>query len=229
MSKNLIRVVLIVTGITSGAFLPSSIMADDYQEAVAATSAGNYDKAASLWEKLARDGNPVAQYNLGVFYKEGYGVDSDSSESRKWYRTAAKHRLISATNRINTSLVQPVDESKIPPREQSNVSVSSNLSDMDPVGWVMNQNPRNYTLQLASSRSEERVKRYFTENQMQGKGGYYKRDLKGETWYFVIYGSFDTAASANNEIKNLSEDVQKSSPWVRRLGNIQSVIKRTGL
>ncbi len=98
---------------------------------------------------------------------------------------------------------------------------------MDPVGWVMNQNPRHYTLQLASTRSEKRAKKYYQENQMQGKGGFYKKVQNGETWYFLIYGSFDTADTANSEIEKLPEEIQKGSPWVRRLGNIQRVIRRT--
>ena len=100
---------------------------------------------------------------------------------------------------------------------------------MNPVGWVMNQNPRNYTLQLASSRSEKHVIKYYNENQMQGKGGYYKKIQDGETWYFLIYGSFDSVASASDEIKQQPEEIRKWSAWVRRLGNIQKVIKQTGL
>lgn len=227
MSKQFMRFVLIVTTIISGVMFPVSLMADDYQKAVAATNAGNYDQAVALWQKLAKQGNLVAQYNLAIFYKEGYGLDSDSYESKKWYKAAAKQRLISATNRINRYSVKPADERDIPRRKKT--QITKNLSDMDPIGWVMNQNPRNYTLQLASTRSESRVKRYFAENQMQGKGGYYKKEQNGETWYFVIYGSYDTAATASSDIEQLPEEIRKGSPWVRRLGNIQKVIRRTGL
>ena len=223
MSKKVIKSILIVISM----FFPVLLMADDYQKAVAATSTGNYDLAVALWEKLAKQGDPVAQYNLAVFYKEGYGVDSNSDESKKWYKVAAKQRLISATNKIDNSSVKPANSRDIEREEDSRVSRS--LSSMDPVGWVMNQNPRHYTLQLASSRSEKSVVKYYLENQMQGKGGYYKKMQDGEAWYFLIYGSFDSTASASNEIEQLPEEIRKWSPWVRRLGNIQKVIKQTGL
>ena len=202
-------------------------MANDYQKAVEATSAGNYALAITIWEKLAKQGDPVAQYNLAVFYKEGYGVDRNNDESNKWYKVAARQRLISATNRINTASIKPANESDI--EREENSRVSNNLSSMDPIGWVMNQNPRHYTLQLASSRSEKSVMKYYLENQMQGKGGYYKKMQDGEAWYFLIYGSYDSTATASNEIEQLPEEIRKWSPWVRRLGNIQKVIKQTGL
>ncbi|MDH5446131.1 MAG: SPOR domain-containing protein [Gammaproteobacteria bacterium] len=227
MSKKSFRLVLIVTAIFTSGLYPSSIVANDYQRAVAATKAGNYDEAVTLWKKLAAKGNPVAQYNLAVFYREGYGVDSDKSESTKWYKVATKQRLISATDELNSDSVKPARESDIQRVERSRVNKT--LSDMNPVGWVLNQNPRNYTLQLASSRSEKHVIKYYNENQMQGKGGYYKKIQDGETWYFLIYGSFDSVASASDEIEQLPEEIRKWSPWVRRLGNIQKVIKQTGL
>lgn len=197
-------------------FLTSSF-ANEYRKAVEATSAGDYDLALSIWKKLAQQGNPVAQYNLAVFYKKGYGVDSDSSESRRWYKAAAQHRLVQASTSI-----KPADDGD----EQQVVSQVSKLVSKNPTAWVLNQNPRHYTLQLASSRSERRIKKYYEENQMQGKGGYYKKEQDGETWYFLIYGAFNSSRNASNEIQQLPEEIRKWSPWVRRLGNIQKAIKR---
>ena len=104
--------------------------------------------------------------------------------------------------------------------------VLKSLSNTDPIGWVLSQNPRHYTLQLASSRSEKRIKQYYEDNQMQGKGGYYKKENDGEIWYFLIYGAYNSSQNATNEIGQLPEEIRKWSPWVRRLGNIQKVINR---
>lgn len=216
--QSLNRLVLIISVLITGLVFPSSAFANDYRKAVEATTAGNYELAISIWKKLAKQGNPVAQYNLAIFYKEGYGVDSDSSESRRWYKAAAQQRLVQATTSI-----KPADDNT----ELSSISNGSKThSDNDPVGWVLNQNPRHYTLQLASSRSERRIRQYYEENQMQGKGGYYKKQQDGETWYFLIYGAFNSSRNASNEIQQLPEEIRKWSPWVRRLGNIQKVIKR---
>ena len=213
---------LIVAATISGLFFTMPVCATEYEEAIAATSAGNYDLAVSIWEKLARQGNPVAQYNLAVFYKKGYGVDSNSSESRRWYKAAAQHRLIQASTSI-----RPAYDNSSQQQEKSDVlKASANLAPLD---WVLSQNPRHYTLQLASSRSKRRIKKYYEENQMQGKGGYYKKEQDGETWYFLVYGAYNSSRNASNEIQQLPEEIRKWSHWVRRLGNIQKVINRNGV
>lgn len=221
------RLFLIVAYLSAALLLSSTAFANEYQKAVEATNAGDYDLAVSLWKKLARQGNPVAQYNLAIFYKEGFGVSSDRSESRRWYKAAAQQRLVQATASIDQASIKPADEDDIEKEEASHVS--GTLSPNDPVGWVLSQNPRHYTLQLASSRSERRIKKYYEENQMQGKGGYYKKEQDGETWYFLIYGAYDTSTHASSEIQQLPEEIRKWSPWVRRLGNIQKVINRNGV
>jgi septal ring-binding cell division protein DamX len=215
---------LIVAAIFSGLFLSSAVLASDYNKAVNATVSGDYDLAISIWKKLAQQGNPVAQYNLAIFYKEGYGVDSNSSESKRWYKAAAQHRLVQATSRIGERSIQPANESDI--QNEEALLQSNSVSKTDPVGWVLSQNPKHYTLQLASSRSERRIKKYYEENKMQGKGGYYKKVQDGETWYFLIYGAFNSSRNASNEIEQLPEEIRKWSPWVRRLGNIQKVINQ---
>jgi len=220
------KYVLIVAAIITELLL-STVSASEYTKAVEATNSGNYDLAVSIWKKLAQQGNPVAQYNLAVFYKEGYGVDSDRSESKRWYKAAAGQRLVQATAMVNNDSIKPADERDIQREEDAHVSKSS--SSTDPVGWVLTQNPRHYTLQLASSRSEKRIKQYYEENQMQGKGGYYRKEQDGENWYFLIYGSFNSSRSASDEIEQLPEEIRKWSPWVRRLGNIQKVITRNGV
>jgi len=40
------------------------------------------------WKKMAADGFPAAQFNLGVCYYNGEGVPQNYSEAMKWYRLA---------------------------------------------------------------------------------------------------------------------------------------------
>ncbi len=42
---------------------------------------------------LAEQGNPTAQYRLGVMYDSGFGVTRDEAEAMKWYRRAAWSRM----------------------------------------------------------------------------------------------------------------------------------------
>mgnify|MGYP006343379143 CR=1 FL=1 len=56
----------------------------------------NYAEAAKWYRKAAEQGNVAAQYNLGVCYKIGLGVQQDYAEAVKWYRKAAEQGLADA-------------------------------------------------------------------------------------------------------------------------------------
>ncbi|MDH5409601.1 MAG: SPOR domain-containing protein [Gammaproteobacteria bacterium] len=238
--KDFASIKLIVAVFGFFVMLSSSAMADLYQDAVKATAERDYERALSLWQKLARNGDPVAQYNLAVFYREGYGIKADRSTSNRFLKTAVKGGLIEAANKLNSDTIQPADkaevESVIAQYKSDTLSPSLLLSAKaeipaeelkDPQGWVMAQNPKHYTLQLVSSRSEDRVKKVFDSNNMTGKGGYYKQERNGEVWYFLIYGAYKSSDEATSRISELPEEIQKSSPWVRQLKNIQRNIRKS--
>lgn len=48
----------------------------------------------------ARQGNAVAQYNLGLMYAEGKGVDQDGIEAVRWYTLAAEQGYLPAINNL---------------------------------------------------------------------------------------------------------------------------------
>ena len=59
------------------------------ENAVTALSSGDYATALKTLRPLAAQGQPDAQYNLGVMYREGHGVPQDYGEALKWLRLAA--------------------------------------------------------------------------------------------------------------------------------------------
>lgn len=55
----------------------------------------DYYEASSVCEKLARKGDVVSEYTMGVLYYQGLGVMADMGQAVKWLRKAAEknHRL----------------------------------------------------------------------------------------------------------------------------------------
>ena len=51
-----------------------------------------------LVQWMAEHGNPVAQYNLGLIYSQGYGVPRDSTSAAEWYQKAAAQGYARAQN-----------------------------------------------------------------------------------------------------------------------------------
>jgi TPR repeat protein len=49
-----------------------------------------YEKAIDCYKIAAQEDNADAQYNLGLIYQEGEGVDQDYEEAISWYREAAE-------------------------------------------------------------------------------------------------------------------------------------------
>ncbi|MCQ2380638.1 MAG: hypothetical protein MJ025_06945 [Victivallaceae bacterium] len=52
----------------------------------------NAKDAASYFAKAAGQGHAESQYELGVCYRDGKGVEKDVNESRKWFSLAAKQK-----------------------------------------------------------------------------------------------------------------------------------------
>ena len=67
---------------------------------VAAYKWGAYGIALREWRPLAEQGNAKAQYNLGVMYRNGHGVDKDYAEAMGWWRKAAEQGNAGAQNNL---------------------------------------------------------------------------------------------------------------------------------
>ena len=52
--------------------------------------AKNYVEAAKWYRKAAEQGFVMAQYDLGVCYRDGRGVTKDPAEAAQWFRKAAE-------------------------------------------------------------------------------------------------------------------------------------------
>ena len=71
------------------------------QDALAACqTAKDYQGALKIWRPLADQGNPIAQYSIGVLYEFGSGVPQNTVEAAKWYLKAANQEHAAAQWRL---------------------------------------------------------------------------------------------------------------------------------
>lgn len=54
-----------------------------------AYASGDYDLAFQEFTKAAEQGDINAQYNLGVMYEHGHGVEQSDLKAGEWYQLAA--------------------------------------------------------------------------------------------------------------------------------------------
>ncbi len=182
-------------------------------QALDAQAKGDFKTAVNLWQQLANDGDAIAQYNLALLYQQGDGVNADNNMSNYWLTMAARQGMVEAYQRLNTNGVQAT---------QQPLSVTSLISG--PQEWVASQNPKHYTLQLASSTNKELIEKYYSLNNLSGKAGYYSSMRQGERWYALVYGSYNSVHSAKSAIADLPQDLRKWSPWVRNIRSIHKIM-----
>src|SRR5204863_9668943 len=61
----------------------------DFKAGENAYHRGDYATALREWQPLAKQGDAVAQYHLGLLYANGQGVLKDDAQARQWYEKAA--------------------------------------------------------------------------------------------------------------------------------------------
>lgn len=67
---------------------------------------GDYKAAYEEWLPLAELGDTEAQYNLGVLYDEGSGVDQDLARAAHWYHKAADQGFVDAQTNLGIMYYQ---------------------------------------------------------------------------------------------------------------------------
>ena len=65
-----------------------------------AWAAGDYHGAAKLLKPRAEEGDPEAQFNLGLYYFQGLGGDRNYAEAAKLFRGAAEQGHVMAANNL---------------------------------------------------------------------------------------------------------------------------------
>jgi len=81
------------------------VAAGTFEDAVDAHARGDYAKALRLIRSLANDGDASAQFNLGLMYTTGQGVQQDNAAAALWFRKAAEQGYAPAQSNLGTLLL----------------------------------------------------------------------------------------------------------------------------
>lgn len=74
--------------------------AADFEKGLKAAQSGDMKTALKEWAPLAAKGHAQAQFNLGVMYHTGKGVEKDLGEAYSWFLLAAEQGLPQAQNHV---------------------------------------------------------------------------------------------------------------------------------
>lgn len=99
------------------------------QDAAQAYSKGDYAKAYVIYSKAAKEGDPDAQFTLGLMYFEGTGTEKDFAEAARWYRRAAAQGQIMAQNNLAAMLMEGKGVTRDPAEAAFWFSLVANAGD----------------------------------------------------------------------------------------------------
>lgn len=74
-------------------FLQSAAGASPLEDGITAFQAGNYQQAFELWKPLAEAGDAKAQYNIGLMFLNGLGLERNAIYARELFLAAARQGL----------------------------------------------------------------------------------------------------------------------------------------
>jgi TPR repeat protein len=72
----------------------------DFSAGLDAFQKGDYTTAVKEWRPLAEEGDPIAQFNLGLLYLDGHGVPQSDAEAVNWFRRAAEQDYAQAQHNL---------------------------------------------------------------------------------------------------------------------------------
>jgi len=88
--------------ITQLSVLSFTVKAGELEDGFIAFKAGNYEKALRFWLPIAEKDNADAQYNLGILYMKGFGVEKSEKTAFIWYKRSAANGNTDAMYNLGT-------------------------------------------------------------------------------------------------------------------------------
>ena len=91
--------------------------------------------------------------------------------------------------------------------------------------WLLAQPPGHYTLQVLSSPRRAAVLDRARRLRLSAPVAVFRFRHQGRDWYALVVGAYPDRASARRAIDALPPDLRRNRPWVRRLGDVQALIR----
>ncbi len=211
--------------------------AGDFEVGIKFFEQKKYVKAKQLWQPLANKGDARAQYNLALLlYKKQNKLQTQKADE---YLIMSRSSglvdgyFLSIPGSVIISDIGSLSAEGTRTAEGTSMVKGSGIIE-DPLVWLKRQEKSTYTLQLATGKSKksmETMQNKLISSQELGQPDnlYIQKVEKIEQEktivnYILVYGIYKTYQDAKDEADKLPISIQKSSPWIRQFGVIQSIV-----
>lgn len=153
-------------------------------------------------------------------YKQDLAVEPATSEIEMSYQTEP----------VESSLPMEADQAEPEPMESAAVMETPEPAAEMPsesitgVDDLMSQPANYYTVQVIASVDEDRVYKFAEQHQLSVR--YIVPTVRdGVTWHVLLLDVYPDLASAKSALAEV-QDTLPTSPWIRKLGSVQALIKQ---
>ena len=205
----------------------------------------DYVQAEKLWQPLAKEGDVRAQFNLALaLQKKVYKKDQKKlqKDNVMKYLTMSKAGglvdgyfiTLSWSDAESAGTAGKAKHSPPTPAPLAKAELkTADLEVIEAMDWLNQQQQKSYTLQLATGKSKQHLdtmkEKLISSDSLEQPDNLYVQAIskKGKAntsiRYILIYGVFETYQKAKEQVSKLPESLQKSSPWIRPFGDLQSI------
>ena len=81
---------------------------------------------------------------------------------------------------------------------------------------------------MSASTDAQDVQRFLGRASLQGPNSVYTFERDGTTWHALVHGLFESVPDARAAIEKMTPDAVRNQPWIRKIGSIQSSLRRGG-
>ncbi len=156
------------------------------EEAKYAYTKKDYEKAFKIYENLASNGNPKAQFNLGFMYRDGIFVEKNYSKAMEWFQKSAEKGLAESENEIGCLYYDGKGFKSDPKRG---------------VNWFIKSASKGYCIAEYNLAVQYEKGKYLTKNLSLASELYYS-SCKGTNTYSLCENGYKSAC---RDYKNLKE------------------------
>ena len=119
---------------------------------------------------------------------------------------------------------EPEPDLAPPPAKEEPLTVAEIVPQARGPGWIGEQHPEAYVLQLFGVSSRERLDRFLDAQAPGEPFAYFETRRGGSPWFVVLYGVYPDRESASNGANRLPSSVG-GSPWIRSFGEVQKDVE----
>lgn len=96
------------------------------------------------------------------------------------------------------------------------------IRGLQTISWINQQNPSHVTLQLLGTYNKSSLVNFATKHKLEKDTAFFITQRENRNWYTLVHGRFNSKLEAEEAVRQLPTEVQKTRPWIRHFADIQS-------